>query len=106
MGKQYYDEPKYELMKKFILLDMKLQKEQSFTTDEFIKKFKEKYPKFEDSGIEMSLSRLSVNDPNRKRYNPSKSDDFLWKLDGHTFKLYDEKTNTKKPKTILIKKKV
>jgi len=106
MGKQYYDEPKYDLMKKFIQFDMKLQKGETFTKNYFIKKFKEKYPEFKDSGIEMSLSRLSVNDPNRERYNPSERDDFLWKIDGHTFILYDEKTNTKKPKLILIKKKV
>jgi len=108
MGKQYYDEPKYDLIKKFIQFNMKLQKGDSFTTNDFIKKFKEKYPKFKDSGIKMSLSRLSVNDTNRERYSPSERDDFLWKLNEHTFRLYDEendeKTNTKKPKSILIKK--
>jgi len=108
MGKQYYDEPKYDLMKKFIQFDMKLQKGDSFTTNDFIKKFKEKYPRFKESGIERSLTRLSVNDPNREIYNPSERDDFLCKIDRHTFRLYDEendkKTNTKKPRSILIKK--
>jgi len=108
MGKQYYDEPNRELMKKFIIFDMKIQKGQSFTTNDFIEKYKTKYPEFENGSIKNSLTRLSVNDLTRDNYKPSKNDDFLWKLNEHTFRLYDEendeKTNTKKPKSILIKK--
>jgi hypothetical protein len=92
VGRQYYDEPKYDLMKKFIHFQMKIQRGQTFTENEFVKKFIEKYPLFKKSGIVMSLSRLSVNDPNRERYNPKKRDDFLWKVNGHTYRLYD-KTN-------------
>jgi len=38
----------------------------------------------------------------KQYYDEPKYD--LWKEGGHTFILYDKKTNTKKPKSILIKK--
>jgi hypothetical protein len=90
MGQQFYDKPKYELMKDFIIFDMKLQKGQTFTKSWFVDAFRRKYPLFQESGIKMSLCRLSVNDPNRYRYALHDSDDFLWKTDGHTYRLYDK----------------
>jgi hypothetical protein len=112
MGRQYYGKPKYELMKDFILSEMKLQKGQTFTKSEFVHAFNSKYPRYATSGIEMSLCRLSVNDRNRYRYSPTESDNFLWKEDGHTYRLYDENidviglnNDTKnKPRVELIKK--
>jgi hypothetical protein len=107
MGRQYYDKAKPKLMKDFISLYMKLQKGQTFTKTWFIAEFNEKYPLFRKSAIERSLCRLSVNDRNRKIYEPSEDDDVLWKVDGHTYRLYDKdtdiigqiaaKSNTKKP---------
>ncbi|GMO12630.1 MAG: hypothetical protein Ta2A_22630 [Treponemataceae bacterium] len=90
MGEQYYDKPKYELMKDYLLWDMNLQKGQIFAASKFISDFQKKYPKFGVNGIKMSLSRLSVNDSNRKRYNPTERDDVLWKIDGHTYRRYDK----------------
>jgi hypothetical protein len=90
MERQIYDEPKLDLMKKFILFEMNIKKSQTFTTNEFYLKFREKYPFFDKIGIVISLSRLSVNDRDIESYKPKKSDDFLWKVDKHTYRLYDK----------------
>jgi hypothetical protein len=75
---------------------MKLKKSETFTKNEFVDTFNKKYPLFQESGIKMSLCRLSVNDPNRYRYALYDSDDFLWKIGGHTYRLYDKDTDIKK----------
>jgi hypothetical protein len=90
MGRQYYEKPKYDLMKDFILFEMKLKKGQTFTKSWFVNAFNAKYPLYATTGIERSLCRLSVNDSNRDIYNPRERDDFLWKVDGHTYRLYDK----------------
>ena len=93
MGRQYYNKPKYDLMKDYIIFVMKLEKGQTFEKKWFVDAFSQKYPEFRESGIVRSLCRLSVNDPNRHIYSPSERDDFLWKVDTRTFRLYDKDTD-------------
>jgi len=119
MGKQYNDEPKYELMKEFI--EKNFEQGQTFKPKEFIEMFKEECSDYKDSGIRASLSRLTVNAPGRIHYhNYDTTGDILWKVSKGIYRLYDpendkmendgeiKKTNVNKTKTkttraILIK---
>lgn len=104
MGMQYYDKPIHELIKEFILNDIKTW--QSFSKENFIYYFLNKYPKFSFKSIERTLVRLSVNDPNRKIYRPSETDGFLWKIDRHTFRLFNKEIDKFKERKEMIDIKI
>jgi hypothetical protein len=89
MKPYYNDKSKAENMKDYIRLEMKLQKGRSFIKNDFIDAFSKKYPLYKRSGIERTLCRLTVNDNGRELYSPKQGDDILWKIDGHTYRLYD-----------------
>jgi len=88
MGKQTNEKPKYLILKEFINKDMKFQKGQEYIYKEIYEEFRRKHPEYKADSIRKSLRKLSVNDPiSDERYA------FLFKKDGHTYKLYDPETD-------------
>ncbi|MDR1219166.1 MAG: hypothetical protein LBK73_06095 [Treponema sp.] len=94
MRKSFYGIAKPLLMKKYIKEIMQLRKGEIFIQNDFINGFSKVYPLFKQSSIKMTLNRLTIN---RKRTRVTgeldESDDVLWKIDGHTYRLYDKTTD-------------
>jgi len=93
MPKQYYHLPKSDLIKEYLTKNKKLKNGKIFTKKDFLEEFMSAYPDFKKKGIEDSLVKLSANDKNKTHYRRTDADDFLWKIDSHTFRLYDPRTD-------------
>ncbi len=89
MARTIYEKPTRALLKD-MLVDMKLQPGQVFTTSRTIEWFKSHYPKLQPNSIRAHLVQASVNDRSRLHHpSTNTSDDLLFKVDSGQFRLYE-----------------
>jgi hypothetical protein len=88
---QYYDKTTQELMIEYFN-NMKENNIEIFKKPEIVGWFNKNYPKIKNNTIQCHLIKLSVNAPSRKHYKAHEDgrDDFLFQVNGNTFKLYDK----------------
>ena len=85
-----YDKPVRILMQEMIPA-LGLSQGDTFTREQAVQWFAEKYPKIKQGTVAAHLIRLSTNVPTRLQYSPRPdgSDDHFFKVDSNTFRLYE-----------------